>query len=182
MKRKESEPDSRIPEVLAGAWELAMFLLPVHFLLCLLSWCVGDVLLLVTGGGALLLSGILSAAAVRSDALRYSFAKCLLSMPITVLYWWIQLTHQLHDRALGFACPDYGTPSAGGMFAGAVTLLAVLSMDGLGVLIGLLVTQEQSRIRFWNGLQKTAFPVSLCIFLSIVILDTVMPSVRSQLG
>lgn len=166
--------------ICTGAVRLAAFGLPVHFLLCLYSWTEGSGMLLPMG--VAILCGVLTAATVQSRKIWQCFAKLAASLPLTVLYWWIQVGHQLHQRGLNLVIRGYGDSWAGGGFA-SVVLLGMLALALFaGTAVGLLVTREQERPGFWRVLRIASQIIAAAVLIGILVLDCIMPQYHPVYG
>lgn len=126
-----------------------------------------------------LLCGVASFIAVYSETVRSSVFKFILSVPITVLFWRIQIEMQFSIRSLNWIFPGYGKPSAGGSFAKFILLCSLTFFIFVGIICGVILSGR----KIPNHNQKILFLIQnsvvsiICIGIvaGIAVLNNIMP-------
>lgn len=161
----------------AGAFQIAVLLLPVHFLsaIVLLKTDYIIIPLIVIP----VISAFLTGLSVYSKSLKQSFAKIILSIPFTVLFWYLQIKIKFSIRALNWIIPNYGNSSAGGNFANFIILCSLAFCGFIALIIFTVLSavnfSEKKQTVLLNLQKYTALPVCIAVIAVIIVLNNIMP-------
>lgn len=112
--------------------------------------------------------------------------KCVLckwgvSLPFSYLcfnYFW-KTNYSI--RALNYMIPDYGKPSAGGKFAGFITLIFILFLCLVGIIFAIAKSSE--KIKSYTKKQSFAgILIFVVIMIVVIYLETLFPSYISVMS
>lgn len=169
---------------LTGALQISVLFLPVHFLneILLLKVDFIEILMLVIPFTAAVFTGL----SVYSRTVKQALAKIALSVPFTVLFWYLQIKIKFSVRALNWIIPNHGKSSAGGNFSGFV-ILCSLALFGF---IALIISTVLSSAEFPEKVQAVIFNLQkylimpLCVFIIavIIVLNNIMPMYNPLYG
>ena len=171
-------------KIILGAIQISILFLPVHFLNEILS--LKTDLVFIPMYAVPLLCGVASFIAVYSETVRASVLKFILSVPITVLFWRVQIEMQFSIRALNWVLPGYGKPSAGGNFASFILLCSLAFFVFVGVIFGIIfsrekLTERKQKILFLIQNSVVSF-ICIGIAAGIAILNNIMPEYHYVYG
>lgn len=161
----------------AGAFQIAVLLLPVHFLsaIVLLKTDYIIIPLIVIP----VISAFLTGLSVYSKSLKQSFAKIILSIPFTVLFWYLQIKIKFSIRALNWIIPNYGNSSAGGNFSNFIILCSLAFCGFIALIIFTVLSavnfSEKKQTVLLNLQKYTALPVCIAVIAVIIVLNNIMP-------
>lgn len=161
----------------AGAFQIAVLLLPVHFLsaIVLLKTDYIIIPLIVIP----VISAFLTGLSVYSKSLKQSFAKIILSIPFTVLFWYLQIKIKFSIRALNWIIPNYGNSSAGGNFANFIILCSLAFCGFIALIIFTVLSavnfSEKKQTVLLNLQKYIALPVCIAVIAVIIVLNNIMP-------
>lgn len=168
-------------KIIVGAVELAILFLPAHFLNEMLSYNIMPVVISLIIIPVFV--GILSCIAIYSEKTLHSFSKLALSVPVTILFWYVQIKIQFSVRSLNWIFPGHGDSSAGGLFFGFGMLISLAFFAFIGDIYGIAlnckrITQQEKKKLL--TVQNTLIP-ALCagIIIAIAALNAVMPPYTS---
>lgn len=164
---------STIPDAIA----IAVLFLPAHFLNEMLSYKLSVIPMTVVPA----LLGLASCMAVYSDTGKAALVKWLLSVPVTIVFWYCQIQMQFSLRTLNWMLPGYGKPSAGDNFAGFLLLRTLAAAVLIGLTAGALLS---GRLPRWCIYLKYSLVPLLCagILISIAVLHSIMPPYHPVYG
>lgn len=162
-------------KIILGAAQIAILFLPAHFL--------NEILLLkmdfvfIPMFAVPLLCGVASFIAVYSETFKSSVFKSILSVPITVLFWKIQIEMQFSIRALNWFLPEYGDPSAGGNFANFGILCSLAFFIFVGIICGVILSKRKFTDQKIIFLIQNSVVSFMCIgiVICIAVLNNIMP-------
>lgn len=162
---------------ITGAFQIAVLLLPVHFLNVIVLLKTDYVM--IPFAVIPVISALFTGLSVYSKSLKQALAKIFLSIPFTVLFWYVQIKIEFSLRALNWIYPSYGKSSAGGNFADFV-ILCSLAFCGF---IALVVFTILSAVKIPEKKQSTllslqkyiALPVCIAVIAVIIVLNNIMP-------
>ena len=117
-----------VAEVIIGAVQLAVLLVPVHHIAVVIDAATGFDPTLLFG----LLCGGLSWVAVFSKTKTIGLIKCAVSLPISAAMFELFSYADFYARALNFVIPRYGEPSRGDMLLNVGRFFTI----ALGCIIG----------------------------------------------
>lgn len=125
------------------------------------------------------ISAFITGLSVYSTTLRQAFAKIILSVPFTVLFWYLQIEMEFSIRSINWIIPDYGKSSAGGNFANFVILCSLAFSGFLSLLIFMILSYEKIPEKIQTvllNLQKyLALPLCIAVIVLIIVLNNIMP-------
>ncbi len=169
---------------LAGAFQIAILFLPVHFLneIVLLKTDYVMISMIIIPLTVALFTGL----SVYSQTLKQAFVKIILSIPFTVLFWYVQIKIKFSIRALNWIIPGYGESSAGGNFANFITLCSLAFCEFIALVIFTIlstVNLSEKRQTVLLNLQKyITLPLCILVIAVIVVLNNIMPMYNPLYG
>lgn len=162
---------------ITGAFQIAVLLLPVHFLNVIVLLKTDYVM--IPFAIIPIISSLFTGLSVYSKSLKQALVKIFLSVPFTVLFWYVQIKIEFSLRALNWIYPGYGKSSAGGNFANFVILCSLAFCE----FIALIIFTVLSAVNFSEKKQSTllslqkyiALPVCIAVIAVIIVLNNIMP-------
>lgn len=161
-------------DILLGAVQLALLLIPAFFLNDLLSVKMNAVLvnLVVIP----LLTGLCACAAIISHSVKTALLKWLFSIPLGFCFWRFLIAVEFHARGLNWILPGYGESSAGGNFAGFMLLCSTVCIHLICVIAGVSFSQQKQKdFRWLPALKILSAVVSVSIGAAVLVLNAKMP-------
>lgn len=161
----------------AGAFQIAVLLLPVHFLNEIVSMKTDYVM--IPFAIIPIISALFTGLSVYSKSLKQAFSKIFLSIPFTILFWYVQIQIQFSLRALNWIYPGYGKSSAGGNFANFIILCSLTFCGFIALVIFTIISavniSEKKQTVLLNLQKYLALPVCIIVVAVIIVLNNVMP-------
>lgn len=162
---------------LIGAFQISVLFLPVHFLNAILLIKLDNVIVPMVVIPAI--SAFITGLSVYSTILKQAFAKIILSVPFTILFWYLQIKIKFSIRALNWIIPNYGESSAGGNFANFVILCSLALFEFLALIISAALSNtefsEKTRSILFNLQKYLVFPLCALVIAVIVVLNNIIP-------
>lgn len=162
---------------IAGAFQIAVLLLPVHFLNVIVLLKTDYIM--IPFAIIPIISALFTGLSIYSKSLKQALAKIFLSIPFTVLFWYVQIKIEFSLRALNWIYPGYGKSSAGGNFADFVILCSLafcgfIALVVFTILSAVKIPEKKQSILL--RLQKyIALPVCIAVIAVIIVLNNIMP-------
>lgn len=161
----------------AGAFQIAVLLLPAHFLNAIVLLKTDYVM--IPFAVIPVISAILTGLSVYSKSLKQAFAKIFLSVPFTVLFWYVQIQIQFSLRSLNWIYPGYGKSSAGGNFADFMILCSLAFCGFIALIIFTVLSavniSEKKQAVLLNLQKYIALPICIAVIAVIIVLNNIMP-------
>lgn len=168
----------------AGAFQISVLLLPVHFL---------NVIVLLKTDYVMIpfvvipiISALFMGLSVYSKSLKQAFAKIILSIPFTVLFWYVQIKIRFSLRALNWIYPGYGKSSVGGNFADFIILCSLAFCGFIALIIFTTLSavnlSEKKQTVLFNLQKYLALPVCIAVIAVIIVLNNIMPMYNPLYG
>lgn len=168
----------------AGAFQIAVLLLPVHFLNVIVSMKTDYVM--IPFAVIPIISALFTGLSVYSKSLKQAFVKIILSVPFTVLFWYVQIKIEFSLRALNWIYPGYGKSSAGGNFADFIILCSLAVCGFIAIVIFTVMSavniSEKKQIVLLNLQKYLVLPVCIAVIAVIIVLNNIMPMYNSLYG
>ncbi len=162
---------------LIGAFQIVVLLLPVHFLNEILLIKLDNVIVPMVIIPAI--SAFITGLSVYSTILKQAFAKIILSVPFTILFWYLQIEMKFSIRLLNRIIPNYEESSAGGNFAKFV-ILCSLAFSGFLVLVIFTVLScvnipDKIQAVLLNLQKYLTLPLCIAVIAIIIVFNNIMP-------
>ena len=162
---------------LTGALQIAILFLPVHFLneivLLKLDYVIIPMVIIPV------IFAFFTGLSLYSRTIKQAFAKIILSVPFTVLFWYLQIKIKFSIRALNWIIPNYGKSSAGGNFANFIILCSLALFEFVALLIFMTFSiaelPEKIHAVLINLQKYLVLPLCILVIAVIVVLNNIMP-------
>lgn len=168
----------------AGAFQIAILFLPVHFLneIVLLKTDYVMIPMIIIPLTVALFTGL----SVYSQTLKQAFVKIILSIPFTVLFWYVQIKIKFSIRAINWIIPGYGEPSAGGNFANFIILCSLAFCGFIALVIFTILSavniSKKKQTALLNLQKYITLPLCILVIAVIVVLNNIMPMYNPLYG
>lgn len=182
-KTAPKEPPATSLQVMLHAAGIAVLFVPVYCLSYTADcFPFGEIWSILTLLLPLVLAGGLAAALAKSDTVLQVLVKCLLSLPVTLLFWMWMQSEQIILRAVNWTNPGYGTLSAGAGFAAGGQFFILAAAHITGLLVGIAVTRGTNSPDMWKLLRRIAYLVCIVILLAFMALCLFLPAYHGEVG
>lgn len=175
--------NTTFPEIIWSAFVTATMFMPVHYLSNILSWKFDSnifILFILP-----LICGILMAAVLFSNKVRYALLKWVLSLAVTFLMRQYFVSSNFYIKSLNWAISDYGDATVQDNMAGfvAVAFLLFIEMPFVGIAIGISHKVKNPKFeKALNVMKIIASVVCIVITLTVIHLNTIMPQYEPVYG
>jgi hypothetical protein len=134
----------------------------------------------------MVLIAVLYSFAFVSQSVKKALAKWAISIPFAYLviqYFW---STNYSIRALNWVFPDYGKESAGGNFAGFVTLMLFIILCLVGIFVAMLVSHTFKNEETYRRFERYQLVIStisvIAIVVSVLLMERQFPSYQHILS
>lgn len=176
--------NNNLLSTLAGAFQIAVLLLPVHFLNAIVLLKTDYVM--IPFAVIPVISALFTGLSVYSKSLKQAFAKIFLSIPFTILFWYVQIQIQFSLRALNWIYSGYGKSSAGENFADFIILCSLAFCGFIALVIFTVLSadnlSEKKQTVLLNLQKYLALPVCIVVIAMIIVLNDIMPMYNPLYG
>lgn len=156
----------------AGAFQIAVLFLPIHFLSVIVLLKIDYIM--IPFAVIPIISAFFTGLSVYSKSLKQAFSKIILSIPITVLFWYLQIKIKFSVRALNWIIPNYGESSAGGNFANFLILCSLAFCGFIAIVISAILSvgnlSEKKQTLLFNLQKYLVLPVCIAVIAVIIVL------------